>query len=488
MIGSKFIFFCKVILVFILLNAPLSVFSQRANLVSNVDGKIRVLILHYGNGAYFDGFWFDMTVLFRDLLEKMDSDVGFVILLGHDENAGKVRRVLQPFSRQRLPDGTKRVKYLTVDVKTGDFYPWARDAYFIQQDQKGKLVFLDTGFHFKPFPITNFNEVFKDVIVRAGIIHRGGGNVRTTNREIFIGMDTILGIDMTPRWSPYGHLRETLYSVAEQYLTGDTRDLKKKFHAYANLLHHILAPDRRLVIPGKENFFKDLENGEFVFTKKTVHHTGAQAAYHTDVYLGLGHVDKNGKRVLFIADSSLGARIVEKISPARRRKIEQALPAVLVGEGFTASGIPVTSKQIAGRFQWSKRKLLDLCLKKARDTQDILNNTAQHLQSRGFRIIRIPYLPNGLNNYNNKTDRVMGISFNYSNVLTEAYKGIKRVYIPRYGLEPLDRAAAAAYERAGYRVVFINGLLTGAVTSRNDGRGLDCLTSEIRFPVHWFAE
>ena len=72
MIGSKLIFFCKVILVFILLNAPLSVFSQRANLVSNVDGKIRVLILHYGNGAYFDGFWFDMTVLFRDLLEKKE--------------------------------------------------------------------------------------------------------------------------------------------------------------------------------------------------------------------------------------------------------------------------------------------------------------------------------------------------------------------------------------------------------------------------------
>ncbi|NIM18292.1 MAG: hypothetical protein GTO45_40460 [Candidatus Aminicenantes bacterium] len=48
--------------------------ATEENLVSNVDGKIRVVIFHYGNGAYFLGFWFDETVLFRDLMDKMDKD------------------------------------------------------------------------------------------------------------------------------------------------------------------------------------------------------------------------------------------------------------------------------------------------------------------------------------------------------------------------------------------------------------------------------
>jgi hypothetical protein len=429
-----------------------------------------------------------MSVFFRDLLEKMDNDVGFVILIGEDDNAQKVKQALAPYSSQKLPDDTKRVKYLKVDVKTGDFYPWARDAYFILKKTNGGLVFLDTGFNFKPFPVSNFDKIFKDAAVRAGIIHRGGGNVRTTDKEIFIGMDTILGIDMTPRWSPYGHIRETLYSVAEQYQASDTSDLEQKFNAHANFLHHNFAPDRRLVIPGKELFFNNLEHGNFLFTKKTVHHTGAQAAYHTDVYMSLGHENHWGKRILFIADSSLGAQIVAQISPARRREIEETLPDLLVQEGFTASGIPVSSKQIDKRFQWSKHKLLDLCLEKAIESQYILNSVALSLQNQGFSIIRIPYLPNGLNNYNQKNDGVMGVSFNYSNVLTEVYENVKRVYIPRLGFKELDEAAAAAYEKAGYEVIFIQGLLTNALTSRNDGKGLDCLTSEIRLPVKWSEE
>ncbi len=485
MARPKTIFSIKLILTVVLLNFYVSAYSQNTNLVSNVDGKIRVIILHYGNGAYFDGFWFDMSVLVRDLLKKMDPDVAFVILHGKDGNAKKFKQALQPFNRQKLCDGTKRIKYHGVNVKTSDFYPWARDAYFIQKEPKGGLAFLDTGFNFKPFPITDFNKIFKHAVVRAGIFHRGGGNVRTTGEEIFIGIDTILGKDMTPQWSSYGHIQETLYSVAEQYLAGDTGDLKKIFNAYASFLHHNLAPDRRLIVPGKALFFDNLEMDNFHFTKKTVHDTGAQAAYHTDVYMSLGHVNSDGKRILFIADSGLGAQVLSRISSVRRREIEERLPTLLEQEGFTAVGILVSSQQIARRFQWRKHKLLDLAMEKAKESEHILNDAAADLKNQGFHIIRIPYLPNGLNNDDDKNDQVMGISFNYSNVLTEVYNNVKRVYIPRYGFKELDEAAFAAYESAGYEVEFIGGLLTNALTSRRDGKGLDCLTSEIRFPVQW---
>lgn len=456
--------------------------SQGENLVSNVEGKIRVIILHHGDGSWRT-FWHDQTIFFRDLMDKMDKDVAFVVLIGKDYRAEKAKEILKPYASVKLSDGTSRVKFLTVDVKTKDFYPWSRDAYLILADEEGNLTFLDVGFGQKPFPITNFSEVFQNAKTLAGIIHRGGGNIRTTDNEMIIGIDTMLGISITSRWSSYAK-EENLYLAAKELKPKDLPLFKARFEAYSNFIHRVLAPDKKLIIPGKKDFFAQLEKGEFPFAKKRVYHTGAQAAYHTDVYLGLGHVDEQGKRVVFIADSKLGAQVVEKMSPEERREVEKRLPSVLFEEGFTATGIPVTVKQIAERFQWEKHKLLDLCLEKAGKAADKLDKTAKRIEELGYRAVRIPYLPNGLSPKDLLTD-VYGISFNYSNVLVEVYDNVRKVYIPEYGFTQMDEAAVKAYQDCGFQVIKIKGFFTHGLTSRQDGAGLDCLTSEIRFPVEW---
>lgn len=477
---------------------PAPVYGMDENLCSNIDGKIRVIVFHNGDGSYSSGFWFDMSVVFRDLMDKMDPDVGFVILVGTDSNGDILKEKMKSYESQKLPDGTPRLKYLPVDVKTGNFYPWARDGYFVLADENNDLIFLDAGFNEKPFPIVNFNDVFKNARTRSGIVHRGGGNIRTTDQEIFVGMDTFLGIDVTSRWDFSGAGKQTVYSVLYDLEAMDSMDsmdteskakalslVKKKFDIYANQVHYILAPGKKMLIPGKERFFSQLEKGEFKFTKKRVHHTGAQAAYHTDVYLSLGPVDNDGKRIVFIADCKTGAAVVEAMSPEERRKVERKMPEVLVGEGFTAAGIVVTKDQIAQRFEWEKHKLLDLGLKKAAELADVLDDTAKHLEEQGYRVYRVPYLPNGLDNKDDRNDRLMGLSFNYSNVLTEIYDNVKTVYMPTFGFKQLDEAAAKVYEKAGYKVIFIKGLLTNALSSGPAGAGLDCLTSDIRVPVRW---
>jgi hypothetical protein len=60
--------------------------------------------------------------------------------------------------------------------------------------------------------------------------------------------------------------------------------------------------------------------------------------------------------------------------------------------------------------------------------------------------------------------------------------------MPVFGFTELDEAAAAAYTSAGFQVVPIKGLLTNALTREDANAGLDCLTSEIRFPVRWAPE
>ncbi len=455
---------------------------QAETLVSNVEGKIQVVILHYGDGS-LGTFWHDMTVFFRDLMEKMDKDVGFVILVGEDEQAEKARETLNHYAHHRLPDGTARVKFLKVKVKTKDFYPWSRDAYLILADKDRNLTFLDVGFAEKPFPITNFNEVFAGAKSIAGVIHRGGGNIRTTEEEIFIGMDTILGITIPPRWG-LSEEEENLYLMARELKREDIPLFKQKFEAYCRFIHKVLAAEKKLIIPGKDFFFERLEKGEFPFKKKRVWHTGAQAAYHTDVYLGLGHRDESGKRVLFIADSRLGARVVEAMSPEERREVEKKLPKILEEEGFTACGIPISAEQIAQRFQWEKLKLLDKSLEKAREVAENLDLASREMEELGYKVVRIPYLPNGLTSEGFFGD-IYGISFNYSNILVEVYDKVRKVYLPEFGFPQLDEEAAQAYQRAGYQVVRVKGFVTHGLTTIRDGAGLDCLTSEIRFPVRW---
>jgi len=311
-------------------------------------------------------------------------------------------------------------------------------------------------------------------------------------------MDTFLGIDITSRWDFFGSGEQSIFTTyydlrAMGLPEKETKakmfsQLKKKFDVYANQVHYILAPGKKMIIPGKERFFSQLEKGEFKFTKKHVHHTGAQAAYHTDVYLSLGPKDTDGKRILFIADGTAGAAIVEKMTDEERRRVERKMPEVLVGEGFTAAGIPVTKEQIAQRFEWEKHKLLDLGITKAKELAEVLDDTAKHLEKQGYRVYRVPYLPNGLDDKDEANDKVGGLSFNYSNVLTEVYGDVKKVYMPTFGFKELDEAAAAVYEKAGFKVIYIKGLLTNALTGGPAGAGLDCLTSDIRVPVHWAKE
>jgi len=466
----------------ILLFLPLSAFSGIESLVSNVEGKIHVVILHYGDGSW-GTFWHDQTIFFRDLMDKMGKDVAFVVLIGKDEAAKKVQEVLKPYAAEKLPDGTPRVKFLTVDVKTINFYPWSRDGYLILSDGNKNLTFLDVGFARKPFPITNFNEVFKDAKSLAGVIHRGGGNIRATKDEIIIGMDTMLGINIPSRGSWFS-TGGNLYSDAQSLKPKDVPRFKEKFEAYCLFIQRVLAPEKKLVVPGKKDFFVRLEKGDFPFESKRVWHTGAQAAYHTDVYLGLGHVDDEGKRVVFIADSKLGAKVIEGMTPAKRREIERNLPTILEKEGFSAAGIPVTVEQISNRFQWESQKLLDKCLDMAGKISEILDKSATRMEELGYTVVRIPYLPNGLIS-DDFSDDILGMSFNYSNVLVEVYDSVKRVYIPEYDFPQLDLAAARVYRNAGYEVIKIKGYVTHGLSMMQDGAGLDCLTSEIRHPVRW---
>jgi hypothetical protein len=454
------------------------------NLVSNVDGKIQVLILHYGNGDYL-GFWYDQTVVYRELLSKMDRDVAFVIVTGKDGSAHAARQRLGAFAQDKLPDGTDRVKFLEVDVETSQFYPWPRDTFLLLTDGGRNLFVLDSGFNHRPFPVTTFGSVIEGAVTWAGSFNRGGGNIRTTDDEIFVGMDTLLGIRTPIRWEYSDEGHDTLYDLARDVKPEGVPRFREVFEAHARLIHQILGPDKKMIVPEHDLFFAQLESGTFPFKTKRVRDTGAQAAFHTDVYLGLGPKDQDGRRTLFVADTGLAARIVGGMSAEERRAVERSLPGILVEEGVTAAGIRVTEAQLAERLAWDRHRLLDRGRERAEQVAARFDAAAASLAALGYRIVRVPFLPNGLTDASEGSDAIVGVAFNYSNALIEVYGDTRKAFIPVLGFKQLDDAAAAAYASAGFEVVQIKGLLTNAMTQQDANAGLDCLTSEIRFPVRW---
>ena len=90
------------------------------------------------------------------------------------------------------------------------------------------------------------------------------------------------------------------------------------------------------------------------------------------------------------------------------------------------------------------------------------------MKSQGFNVIRIPYFQRYVS------------PISYNNALVENFlengKQITQISLPQYGIKELDESAVHAYERAGVRVLPINGLFRGI-----DLMGaLNCLTSEKR--------
>ncbi len=88
------------------------------------------------------------------------------------------------------------------------------------------------------------------------------------------------------------------------------------------------------------------------------------------------------------------------------------------------------------------------------------------LQGRGYRVLRMP----------NLAGRALSSPYmTYQNVLIENYAGVKRVYMPVYGVPATDRAARDAYRAEGFEVIEI----PAAQLSTRLGGGIRCAVGEL---------
>lgn len=70
-------------------------------------------------------------------------------------------------------------------------------------------------------------------------------------------------------------------------------------------------------------------------------------------------------------------------------------------------------------------------------------NVIRCMEEKGFRVVRIPFL----------LTRAPRVYVSYNNVILERRGDEQRIYMPVYGIPALDRAAGAAFEKQGWRVI-----------------------------------
>lgn len=105
----------------------------------------------------------------------------------------------------------------------------------------------------------------------------------------------------------------------------------------------------------------------------------------------------------------------------------------------------------------------------SRETAERFDRAAEELAARGFGVSRVPAVPLA-------GRRAYGPHVTYTNALVETFPdGRKRVYLPAFGIDDLDRIAAETWERLGFEVrsVDVGPVFLGGGT-------LDCLVGVVR--------
>ncbi|MCA9504772.1 MAG: hypothetical protein H6748_21280 [Spirochaetaceae bacterium] len=194
-----------------------------------------------------------------------------------------------------------------------------------------------------------------------------------------------------------------------------------------------------------------------------------QPLAHLDMYL----TPLGGDRVL-LADPGAGAAIAERLleaSPESVARFEETVSAWFFADPAVATlpgrDAPIEAPDLSGATRRAARDSARLA--------PLFDSLADALRARGLDVHRVPILlddparpPASDRARDESSERPFAAPLDfpiltYNNVIQEEREGSRSVWLPHYGLAPLDRAAADAWRALGYRVVPIEGYATSAL-------------------------
>lgn len=187
----------------------------------------------------------------------------------------------------------------------------------------------------------------------------------------------------------------------------------------------------------------------------------------------IGHIDMMltplGGTRLVLADPGWGARLARQDLDKNPQAVA-AFETSSEGNFFGLPGISELATASGGRIR--PPAIVGSSAQAIADSKAIaasLDRLAASLGELGFEVHRVPYL---FQQPQRPEPQAVGETIpaspgypqlTYNNVLLEATEDHRSVYLPSYGWESLDRAAANAWRELGYRVTSVPGFTTTAM-------------------------
>ncbi|MBN1982394.1 MAG: hypothetical protein JW795_12750 [Chitinivibrionales bacterium] len=381
--------------------------------------------------------------------------------------------------RNRLVSDGIDVRRLTIITSKQLEIHWARDYFLLGSTGKRKPLFLESAL---PLDVRNKN-LAKELVQHPALKNRWkirdiglpfeGGDIRAVGQFLFIGENTFTnGIRKIQRHiESHGAIR-----IGVKLCTS------KELNVIDTLVR---------------NEYKELFGREFVLVGEGDNFP--QASVHIDMFLTF-LPNPGDKPTVVVADINESISLMQNLSAEESAQVERSM----LRASLTPQELNRSSPFWLYRGLFMHHDFIEILMhgglpryittykksQKAEELRQRLDAAALWFQERGYSVVRAPsaVLQLGYINYWSQRNGIailQTLKDNaqrvYNNVLVEVYIDSAQVlhrtiYMPYYGIIPLEKRLIDIYNNLGYRVVFVPYMWEPAF----GGGAFNCLTTEIR--------
>jgi hypothetical protein len=404
--------------------------SLGGSLYPDSSGRIKHMAFQFGNKEFDKDLWPEtreaVMGVYKTLFANMSPDTKFTIIVPNKESEKICKQLVEDCN----PQNPERIKIENAKAPEG-FSIWIRDSMIPVQakDGQSKLIIQDRTYYpgkdDKMVP-EFIDKVHDDVSsVHNPILRIDGGNVLSNKTHAFVGIDSAAQTtDLLKELSLNAENKENIIKFYEsksgkEVVEGEKTETDKQ--VTIEQMWHDIAPmvfesefKRKIYIVGND----DPSTGV----------VETQPVFHIDMC-----TTPVGEDTFIVGDPQMAIDILKNLPPAEAERLNK--------EVSEKAGLK-NSDNLIGR-------LIDA--NNDKEYKGNFDHLAKELKDKGYNVHRMPYM-SGLRT----TWSLPYLTYNnciQENYIDESGKQIKKVYLPLYGMEPLDKIAVNTYEKFGYEVV-----------------------------------
>lgn len=388
-----------------------ALFASTGMIFPDSHGKIKHMAFQFGN-VEFDRPLPEETRnavlgMYGQLMRNMAPDSRFTIVCADQRGVDSIRQLVQDTNTD-----PSRVKIVSAEAQKG-FSIWIRDSMLPVRMPDGKTLLMIQDRTYWPGPedasvpalIDQANDSLESSPHPA--LRIDGGNILSNRHQIFVGHDSV------------EHTRARLQELAQD--PERLKDIQQFYQAWTAKDDFSQMWDELPALVFEKAFQKDVivigADDPATPIKEE------QPAFHIDMA-----VTPIGDNKVLVGDPRMAIEAFNALSPEDRARVNSEMAA--------QAGIPGNPDLIG--------KLIEV--NGTPEAQASYDSVARQLGKEGYEVERIPSMI-GL-----RTTWSLPY-LTYNNCMQEVYGDTRKVYLPTYGCEPLDKIATDSYQRNGFEVV-----------------------------------